>query len=64
MVGWVRSVHNARVLSNSAIFRKGINNTLFYGIEALHISGKDLAYPFLPWLMKRYPENINTPRMQ
>lgn len=72
VVGWPGSVHDARVLSNSAIFKKGVDNTLFDGVESRIIQGNDVpplilgdpAYPFLPWLMKRYPENNDTPRVQ
>lgn len=72
VVGWPGSVHDARVLSNSTIFKKGVDNTLFNGVETLCIHGKDIppliigdpAYPLLSWLIKRYPENNNTPRIQ
>ena len=72
VVGWPGSVHDARVLSNSALFIKGVDGSLFNGVESRKIQGQDIpplilgdpAYPFLAWLMKRYPENNNTPRIQ
>ena len=72
VVGWPGSVHDARVLSNSTLYKKGVDNALFNGIESQRIQGQDIpplllgdpAYPFLPWLMKRYPENNDTPREQ
>ena len=72
VVGWPGSVHDARVLSNSTLYKKGVDNALFNEVEPRNIQGKDIpplilgdpAYPFLPWLMKRYPENNNTPREQ
>ena len=70
VIGWPGSVHDARVLSNSKIFEKGNNNTLFPQNVEEEISGQkmnpviigDAAYPLLPWLMKPYPENSTTPR--
>ena len=72
VVGWPGSVHDSRVLSNSTVFRKGVDGSLFNGVKSRKIQGQDIpplilgdpAYPFLPWLMKRYPENNNTPRIQ
>ena len=72
VIGWPRSVHDARVLSNSKIFEKGNNDTLFPQNIEEEISGQrvnpviigDVAYPLLPWLMKPYPENNTTPRIK
>lgn len=72
VIGWPGSVHDARVLSNSKIFEKGNNNTLFPQNVEEEISGQkmnpviigDAAYPLLPWLMKPYPENSTTPRIK
>ena len=63
VIGWPGSVHDARVPSNSKIFEKGDNNTLFPQNVKEEISGQkmnpvitgDAAYPLLPWLMKPYP---------
>ena len=72
MEGWSGSVHNVDVLSNSKIFEKGNNNTLFTQNVEEEISGQKMnpviirvaAYPMLPWLMKPYPENSTTPRIK
>ena len=72
VIGWPGSVHDVRVLSNSKIFEKGNNNTLFPQNVVEEISGQkmnpviigDAAYPLLPWLMKPYPENSTTPRIK
>ena len=62
-VGWPGSVHNARVFSNSEIFRRGQSSGFFSnsvnvleGVEIpVHIIG-DPAYPLLKWLMKPYSD--------
>ncbi len=62
-VGWPGRVHDARVFSNSSLFRKGQEGslvpTLTEMIEQceipLVILG-DPAYPLLKWLMKAYPD--------
>ena len=72
VIGWPGSVHDARVLSNSKIFEKGNNDTLFPQNIEEEISGqrvnpviiRDGAYPLLQWLMKPYPENNTTPRIK
>ena len=72
VVGWPGSVHDARVLSNSGIFAKANSNQLFQGIPSKLIGDQDVyplilgdpAYPLLSWLMKPYPENANTPRIE
>ena len=65
-------MHDARVLSNSTLFKKGNNNQLFpkncereicRRMINLVISG-NAAYPLLSRLMKPYPENNTTPRKQ
>jgi hypothetical protein len=78
VIAWPGSIHDARVLSNSQIFKIGEQNKLFpedYHILKLrkqmlivNVGGKfigpvilgDPAYPLLPWLLKPYPENLNT----
>jgi hypothetical protein len=65
VIGWPGSVHDARVLSNSAIFRAGNERQLFPHDRVKEICGKDIppflvgdpAYPLLPWLIKGYPRN-------
>ena len=64
-VGWPGKVHDARVFSNSSIFKKGQNGTLFPKEQFADIDGfkvplfitADAAYPLLPWVMKPFPEN-------
>ena len=72
VIGWPGSVHDARVLSNSSIYKKGKENKLFPGIQTKQIRDQDIspfligdpAYPLLSWLMKPYPENSSTPRIE
>jgi hypothetical protein len=62
VVGWPGSVHDARVFSNSAIFRKGNEGKLFPSNFSREINGEDIspviladpAYPLLSWLMKGF----------
>lgn len=62
-VGWPGKVHDARVLSNSVIYRSGENGTLFpdwterfNGVDVPLCLLGDPAYPLLNWLMKPYSE--------
>ena len=56
VIGWPGSVHDARVLSNSLLYKKGMENKLFPGIQAKQIHDQDIfpfligdpAYPLLP----------------
>lgn len=72
VVGWPGSVHNAWVLSNSEFYNRGLKLQLFdvnmkeriLGVDLGPIILGDSAYPLLEWLMKAYPENINTPNWQ
>ena len=65
VIGWPGSVHDARVFSNSAIFKKGNEQKLFPNDVKKEICGVDIppvlladpAYPFLPWVVKGYPRN-------
>ncbi|XP_068719211.1 uncharacterized protein [Montipora capricornis] len=71
VIGWPGSVHDARILSNSSVYEKGNNKTLFPDIRE-RIGDQDIpivilgdpTYPLLPWLLKAYPENPNTPQSQ
>ena len=72
VVGWPGSVHDARVFSNSELYTLGCSGQLFPQDLKVAILGREIhpvilgdpAYPLLSWLMKGYPENINTPRIQ
>ena len=72
VVGWPGSVHDARIFSNSNLYRKGNENELFpsnlsqrlQGCEIQPLLLGDPAYPLLPWLIKAYPENVNTPNIE
>ena len=72
VIGWPGSVrHDARILSNSKLYKKGNEKRLFPDSRE-RIGGQDVpiiilgdpAYPLLPWLLKPYLENINTPQSQ
>ena len=72
VVRWPGSVHDARVFSNSQLYGLGCSGRLFSPNVKEEISGQEihpviLAYPAFPmsnWLLKGYPENVNTPRIQ
>ncbi|CAB4003678.1 Hypothetical predicted protein [Paramuricea clavata] len=65
VIGWPGRVHDARVFSNSTIFRRGNEQQLFPRDLVKEICGVDIppflvgdpAYPLLPWLLKGYPRN-------
>ena len=69
VVDWPGSVNDARVLSNSEMYKLGNDGALFPHIKET-ILGQDIhpcilgnpAYPMLPWLLEPFPENQNTPR--
>ena len=42
VIGWSGSLHDARVLCNSPIFKKGNNNELFPGIPSKNICGQEI----------------------
>ena len=58
-VGWPGSVHDARVLANSTLFKKATSGEPLQG-EEVQIAGQalrmyligDSVYPLLPWLIK------------
>ena len=60
-IGWPGSVHDARVLANSALYKKVTGGELLQG-EEIQLQGQtlgtfvigDSAYPFLPWLVKPF----------
>ena len=63
-VGWPGGVHDARVLVNSMLYKKGVDGTLMPestrviggGQVPLYLIG-DSAYPLQCWLMKPFPHN-------
>ena len=67
-VGWPGSVHDARVFTNSSLYRKANNGELLQG-DTLPVRGGnipiyligDSAYPLLPWLLKPFPFSISMP---
>ena len=60
-VGWPGSVHDARVLANSSLYRRVNNGELIVG-DTLDVQGRSLplfmvgdsACPMLPWLIKPF----------
>ena len=65
-IGWPGNVHDARVFTNSSLYRKGSIGTLLpdwkrdvCGVQVLLVILGDPAYPALPWLMKPYTENTH-----
>ncbi|XP_062513431.1 uncharacterized protein LOC134189205 [Corticium candelabrum] len=63
-VGWPGSVHDARVLDNSSLFKEAENGVILRGQERV-IEGYAIpvflignsAYPLLKWLLKPFPQN-------
>ena len=72
VIGWPGSVHDARVFSNSSIFKKGNEGKLFpddltvelQGVEMSPFIVADPAYPLLPWVLKGFQRNDNQPRRE
>lgn len=69
--GYPGSVHDARVLSNSKVFRLGNSGHLcppidreLSGVNVQPVILGDSAYPLLPWLMKPFPDNGQLTREQ
>ncbi|XP_033102402.1 protein ALP1-like [Anneissia japonica] len=68
-VGWPGRVHDARVLRNSSLFRRGEDGTLFpqwnrniNGVDVPVVILGDPAYPLLTWLLKGFSEGANFTR--
>ena len=62
-VGWPGSVHDARVFTNTDLYKGGENGVLFpsskvsyHGVDVPLMIIGDLAYPLLLWLMKPYSD--------
>ena len=70
VVGWPGSVHDARVLSNTDLYYRGQQGSLFNDNITVTLLGREMkpvilgdsAYPLLRWLMKGYPENQHLQR--
>ena len=63
-IGWPGKVHDARVLANSALYKRANARELLPnwtralgGVDVPLLILGDPAYPLLPWLMKPYLEN-------
>ena len=66
MVGWPGSVHDARVLSKSQLYRKVVGKEVLNtssctinGMNVLPFLLGDSAYPLSQWLMKPFPHNAS-----
>ena len=72
VIGWPGSVHDARVFTNSSIFKKGNEGNLFpddltmeiHGTELSPIIVADPAYPLLPWVLKGFQRKDDQPRRE
>ena len=66
--GFPGSMHDSRVLRNSALYRRINNNELLTG-PTVRVGGREIkpvllgdsAYPLSTWLLKPYPESTNDP---
>lgn len=65
-VGWPGSVHDARVLANSSIYKKAETQQILTGDVVVHQEMSipiflvgDSAYPLSTWLMKPFAHNSN-----
>ena len=65
-VGWPGSVHDARVLANSSLYKKAEQKQILCGDEVAHNGFNipvfligDSAYPLTTWLMKPFPHHSN-----
>ena len=64
--GWPGSIHDARVLRLSTLYRR-VENDVILTEPVRHINGEhvrplligDSAYPLLPWLVGPYPHSRN-----
>ena len=70
-IGYPGSMHDARVLRQSNIFRKAENGDIltepFVTVNGVNVRPRllgDGAYPLLPWLLKPYPINAILNRSQ
>ncbi|XP_028416966.1 protein ANTAGONIST OF LIKE HETEROCHROMATIN PROTEIN 1-like [Dendronephthya gigantea] len=70
-IGYLGSMHDARVLRSSDIFQKAQDGEILTeplarinGVQVRPLLLGDGAYPLLPWLMKPYPNGANLNRSQ
>lgn len=65
VIGWPGSVHDAQSLANSEPYILGNTGKLFCTDISENTSGISVPPdPLLPWLLKGYPENPNTPHSE
>ena len=65
-IGWPGSVHDARIVGHSSLYKKAIAGSILNGAP-INLNCQDVvpyiigdsAYPLLPWLMKPFPHHAS-----